>query len=287
MPEHNFQTSKAQRRTIHIGDISLEVAMLPDSTYRLSYAQTTEVVNKDRSSMLRFCQSKYLKTLLGEDFQGCSFSDEVFIEGAPRPITPVTFDLACLYWQKCAAQGNEKARALVVALLKRSLYDMADEVFGFQRSNQERNHLLREDLSKDGQARIEATRLLLEQQTFTASETSTERELKLKIRLRELDLELECLRNKNERYCLLPDETGARTVQGITSKAVLEDVKQILRTDDKEAAIRAIYQVGFSSRSGVWRKVEVKKWLFGIPNNKYRILINRLREKAASDPFEN
>jgi len=287
MSDQIENTFKAQRRTIYIGDISLEVAMLPDSTYRLSYTQATEVVDKDHNSMVRFCQSKYLKTLLGEDFQRYSFSSSVFIEGAPRPITPVTFDVACLYWQKCAAQGNPKARALVVALLKRSLYELADEAFGMRRSSQERSSQMMSDLSEEGQARIEAVRQILERQANTQPETSTERELKLKIQLRELDLEVERLRQKTERYCLLPDETGACTIPGITSKAVLEDVKRILNTNDNEEAIRGIYKMGFSSRSGVWLKVEVRKWVFGMPNNKYQILINQLREKILSDPFEN
>jgi len=287
MSEQIDHTFKAQRRTISIGDISLEVAMLPDSTYRLSYTQTTEIVDKNRNSMVRFCQSKYLKTLLGEDFQCYSFSPEVLIEGAPRPITPVTFDVACLYWQKCAAQGNPKARALVIGLLKRSLYELADEAFGMRRSSEESSSQLREDLSSEGQARIEAMRQSLDRLAFTQPETSTERELQLKIRLRELDLELERLRNKTDRYCLLPDEAGACTIPGITSKAVLEDVLQILKTNDKEEAIRAIYRMGFGSQSGVWLKIEIKRWLFGMPNNKYHTLIQRLREEVVGDPFEN
>ncbi len=319
MSEHIEPTFKAQRRTINIGDISLEVAMLPDSTYRLSYTQATEVIEKDHNSMVRFCQSKYLKTLLGEDFQAYTFSSEVFIEGAPRPITPVTFDVACLYWQRCAAQGqkktsknrgsplttifryvtrdlsqraapiftgfkatgNVKARALVVALLKRSLYQLADEAFGVRRSSEERSRQLREDLSKEGQARLEAVRQTLERQVNIQPETATERELKLKIRLRELDLELERLRKKTQRHCLLPDETGRNTVPGITGGAVLEDVLQILGTSDSEEAIRAIYQVGFDPQSGVWRKVQVERWVIGIPEAKYRKLLHLLREKQA------
>ena len=43
---------KAQRRTIYIGDLPLEVAMLPDGSYRLSQTQATEIVEKQRNSML-------------------------------------------------------------------------------------------------------------------------------------------------------------------------------------------------------------------------------------------
>lgn len=188
------QVYKAQRRTIHIGDIPLEVAMLPDGSYRLSYVQTSEVVNKSRNSMLRFCRSKYLKSLLGEDFECYTSTEEISIEGANRAIIPVTFEMACLYWQKCATEGNSKARALVIALLKRSLYDLADEAFEIRRSSQERDHLLAEDLSDAGVARIEAMRQSLNQQLSNSdSESLTERELKLKIQLLQLELERERL----------------------------------------------------------------------------------------------
>lgn len=256
---------------------------LRDGSYVFSQSEVAGAVDKPEISIRRFSRSKWLKCIpeLHSEF------DALPIEGSNRPIAPISPEVAALYWQKCATQGNDKAQALVIALVKRSLYEIVDEAFGFQRSSQSRNRLLGEDLSKDGVARIEATRLLLEGQTFTEPETSTERELKLKIRLRELDLELERLRHKTERHCFLPDATGASIIPGITSKAVLEDVKRILNTSDNEEAIRAIYGTGFGSRSGVWIKVEVKKWLFGIPNNQYHILINRLREKVVADPFRN
>ena len=282
MPEQIEPTFKAQRRTINLGDISLEVAMLPDSTYRLSYAQATEAVEKDRSSMLRFCQSKYLKTLLGEDFQCCSREDEVFIEGAPRAITPVTFDVACLYWQRCATQGNVKARALVVALLKRSLYELADEAFGVERSGVERSSQLKEDLSSEGQARIEAIRQTLEWQVNTQPETATERELKLLIRVRELELELERLKRKVQRTCLLPDKDGKNTIPGIIGSAVLEDVKQILNTSDDEVAIESIYRLGFNPQNDAWCRVKIEKLLMAMPESKYYQLLHLVRSKRAS-----
>ena len=283
MSEQDFKTSKAQRRTIHIGDTRMEVAMLPNGSYVFSQSEVTEVVDKPEISIRRFSGSKWLKSMpeLHSEF------DTLSIEGSNRPIAPISPEVAALYWQKCAAQGNEKAQALVIALVKRSLYDIADEAFGFQRSSQERHRLLREDLSKDGKARIEATRQSLERQTFTEPETWSERELKLKIRLREIDLEVERLRNKTDRYCLLPDKTGANTIPGITSDAVLEDVKRILKTKDNEEVIEYIYRMGFSPKSGVWSSVKVESWLFGMPKTKYNKLMHLLRSKRAEQPFEN
>ena len=40
------QTYKAERCTIYIGDIALEVAMQPDGSYRLSQTQATEVAGQ-------------------------------------------------------------------------------------------------------------------------------------------------------------------------------------------------------------------------------------------------
>lgn len=195
------QTHKAQRCTIELGDISLEVAMLPDGTYRMSYVQASEVVDKSRNSMLRFCRSNYLKSLLGEDFECYTPGGEISIEGANRPITPITFELACLYWQKCAAEGNIKARALVIALLKRSLYDLADAAFGIPRHDHERASLLAEDLSDAGVARIEVTSQSLAEQQLSLGqpETFIERELKLKIQLAELELERDRLQHRRDK----------------------------------------------------------------------------------------
>jgi len=276
-------TSKAQRRTIHIGEISLEVAMLPDGGYRLSQTEVAGLIDKGESSIRSFRSSKLFKGLPGKASQ----SAEQAVSGSNKPIVPVSLELAALYWQKWASVGNSKALSLIVALIKRSLYDRASEAFGLKCTDEERSSQLREDLSDEGQVRIEAMRQRLEPQTLSVPETSTERELKLKIRLRELELEVERLRQKTERYCFLPDETGASTVPGITSKAVLDDVLQILKTNDKEEAIRAIYKMGFGSRSNVWFKVEVKRWLFGMPNHKYHTLIQRLRQEVVGDPFEN
>jgi hypothetical protein len=112
------QTYKAQRQVIQIGDISLEVAMLPDGSYRLSHTQATEVVDKNRNSMSRFYRSKYLQSFLDNTSQSYTVPEEVFLEGANRPIIPINFEVACLFGHKCAAEGNPKAKAIVVALLK-------------------------------------------------------------------------------------------------------------------------------------------------------------------------
>ena len=110
------QTYKAKRCTIHIGNTPLEVAMLSDGNYCLSQTEVSTVVEKPESSIRSFRQSKRAKALLQEDLQFATLA----IVGASKPIAPVTLELAALNWYKYAIEGNKKAQALVIALLKRS-----------------------------------------------------------------------------------------------------------------------------------------------------------------------
>lgn len=257
------QVYKAQRRNIQLGDISLEIAMLPDSSYRLSYTQTAEVVNLDRSSMLRFCRSKYLKTLLGEEFECSTFVEKIFIEGANRPITPVTFELACLYWQKCAVQGNKKAQALVVSLVKRSLYDLADEAFGVKRTKQECLSTLADDLSEQGIARIETVRNSLERQVLVSPiETPSERELKLKIRLASLELEREKLRHSQDKKCFPATDIDKI---GVPPRNVIPWIQKTLDWSDDVAAFGLLRRLGYGFKSEPWFKVKVIGELWLLP----------------------
>ena len=59
------QPYKAQRRTIQIGDIPLEVAMLPDGGYVFSQSEVAQVVEKSTIYIRRFLQSKRVKALPG------------------------------------------------------------------------------------------------------------------------------------------------------------------------------------------------------------------------------
>lgn len=266
------QTHKAQRCTVQLGDISLEVAMLPDGSYRLSYVQASEVVDKNRNSVLRFCRSKYLKSLLGEDFEGYTPSDGISIEGANRPITPITFELACLYWQKCAAEGNIKARALVIALLKRSLYDLADAAFGIPHHNQERDRLLAEDLSDAGVARIEVASQSLAQQQLSSRqpETLTERELKLKIQLAELDLERERLQHRQDK-----NPFPAKDIDkiGVAPWQVTSWAQKTLGWSDASATNQLLRQLGYGLKSKHWLTVKIIGDLWVMPHSSFNSLV--------------
>ncbi len=268
------QVYKAQRCTINVGDIPLEVAMLPDSSYRLSYAQTTEAVDKNRNSMLRFCGSKYLKGILGEQFECYSFSQEIYIEGANRPINSVTFELACLYWQKCAVEGNKKAQALIVALVKRSLYDLADEAFGTKRLRQERERMLADDLSEHGVAQINAMHQSLSaQMSDLPTETQVERELKLKIQLAELELEQERLRSTSRGY---PAKDIAHI--GAAPWTVIPWAQRTLDWSDANATLRLLGRLGYSFKSHRWVKVKVEGDLWVLPWPSFDALTKALKQ---------
>ncbi len=90
---------KAQRRTIKIGDVSLEVAMLPNGSYVFSQSQVTQVVDRPEISIRRLKRSRWLKSMpeLHSGF------DTLSIVGTNKPIAPVSPEVAALYWQKCAS----------------------------------------------------------------------------------------------------------------------------------------------------------------------------------------
>ncbi len=182
-------TYKAERRTIYLGDIPLEVAMLPNGDYCLSQTQVAGAIDKDRNSVLRFFNSKYFKSLIDKGFQCYHFEETSLIEGGRTPIKPVSLDVACLYWQKWAAAGNEKAQSLVIALLKHSLYDLADRAFNVKRTTSAKNQAMIENLNSDPNACLDSLDQSENILKFPDQETLSERELKLKIKLAELELE--------------------------------------------------------------------------------------------------
>lgn len=246
---------KAKRQVIQIGNISLEVAMLPDGSYRLNHTQATEVVDKNRDSMSRFRRSKYIRSILGNTCQDYTVPEEVFLEGANRPIIPVTIELACLFWQKCAAEGNPKARAIVVALLKHSLYELADEAFGVKRSQGKRCPLT-DDVSDASVARLEAIyqNLSAPESSPQPSETSSERELRLKIRLAQVELDCEKLRHE-----LVANSFPAEDINklGIAPWQLIYQVQKSLGWSDAEATYQLLRQLGYGFDSNHWFSIHI------------------------------
>jgi len=269
------QTHKAQRSTIQLGDISLEVAMLPNGDYVFSQSEVTKVVDKPEVYIRRFLQSKWVKALptLHSKF------DTLPLEGSKKPIAPVSPELAALYWHKCAAEGNKKAQALVVTLVKCSVYDLADQAFGIPRHHQQRDRLLAEDLSDVGVTRIEAASQKLPQQLFSGqTETLIERELKLKIQLAELELERERLQ---QRQSSAPYRAKEIAKIGVAPWKVTFWVQKTLGWSDADATNRLLRQLGFGLKSKHWFTIKVIGDLWVMPHSSFDSL-NKVVEKFKS-----
>ena len=247
------QTYKAQRQVIQIGDISLEVAMLPDGSYVFSQTEVAAVVDKSESSIRSFRRSKHLKSLPGMESQFATLT----VEGANKPIAPVSLELAALYWHKCASVGNQKAQALTIALVKHSLYDFADEAFGIKRSKQERSSHLRDALSPTGVAQLEAIyqNLSTPESAQQSLETSSERELQLQVRLAEIELEREKLQHELAANTFPIKELSK---VGVPPWRVISQVQRSLGWSDANAAYKLICQLGYGVSSEHWFSMRIK-----------------------------
>ncbi len=243
-------TYKAERRTIHLGDIPLEVAMLPNGDYCLSQTQVAGVIDKRRDSMLYFYRSKYFKAICEKGFGCWKSSEKLMLEGSNKPINPVSLDVACLYWQKWAAAGNEKAQLLVIALLKHSIYDLADQAFNVKRTTEAKNQALKENLNSDPNACLESLDESENILKFPEQETLTERELKFKIKVAQL--ELEKIKSLEQPY----DSKEIRKL-GAFSPEVVIDIKNRLKLKSWEQTKQFLEKVGFGSESGKWVEIKI------------------------------
>ncbi len=269
-------TYKSQRQTIQIGDISLEVAMFPDGQYVFSQSEVAKVVDKNESSIRSFRQSKRLKAMLTEDSQFVNLT----IEGSNKPIVPVSLEVAALYWQKCATLGNIKAQALVIALVKHSLYELVDRAFAVRRTQQERANQLLDDLSEPGVARIELMRRSLEHQVVNCPpETTTERELKLKIRLAELELERERLRQCRN-HSLDGNGLSAEEINGIgiVSWEAVNWTQKTLDSPTFQAAFFEICRLGYSFNSHHWQRLKLSDYIQVLPWQTFNSLAKEIKQ---------
>lgn len=270
-----FQPYKAQRRTIQIGDIPLEVAMLPDGGYRLSQIEVTGAIEKHHSSFAQFSRSKSLKDLLGNDPGVRNSVLSVDVEGSNIPIASISVEAAFVYWFKWAEKGNAKAKALVIALAKRSIYELADEAFGVNGTLQERDRELAEDLSDQGVARIEAMQQRLNHLFSPQPETQTERELQLKIRLAELELELE-----RQRHELGSNNFPAKDIDkiGAAPWKVIPSAQKILGCADANATFHLLQELGYGFDSQHWFKVRVVGELWVLPWTTFDALTKAVKQ---------
>lgn len=136
-----LSTGKAQRRTIQLGTIPVQIFLLPDGSYCLSQSEVAAVVGKANASIFHFLNTKGLKALLSTESESAISVEPVAVEGTNRPIRPISFQVANLYWYHWSQKGNELAQALYQALLKYSS-------FGLRRTAEEKQQQLATELAQ-------------------------------------------------------------------------------------------------------------------------------------------
>lgn len=133
-------SKKAERATIQIGDITMNVYMMPNGDYRLHGRGVMEVIGvTSKQSLPRFYGVQSLKALPGADL---SLPHGTIRSSTGEDFIPVALEDAINYWMEVGKKGNDKALRLVAALAVESLERRADKVFGRERSEEERNQRL-------------------------------------------------------------------------------------------------------------------------------------------------
>lgn len=135
------KTLKAERTTVLLGEISLEVFQMPDGQYRLSKAQILEIIG-EKSYWLSRLQSgspNILKELQGRGFTGCTVKAQVnLLRGSTRADTLSVSD-AMRVWGRFSRSGNTIASDILEASGIEAIERRADAAFGIKRTEEEYN----------------------------------------------------------------------------------------------------------------------------------------------------
>jgi hypothetical protein len=133
---------KATRADVQIGALTVDGFMLPDGSYRMSQTQAAESVDRPEINARRFLTSRAINALLGGGYTPDTIEiDEAQARGRGR-FNALPLEVVSAYWLNQASQGNQKAYALIWALLTESLERRFDTAFGVDRTEQERNDRL-------------------------------------------------------------------------------------------------------------------------------------------------
>lgn len=125
---------KAERATITLGSIDLEVFLLENGEYRLSRSQILDVVDEIIKDYPRFLKNR------GLDLLPCMMLKHPPIVSTTIKITyPLSIEQASIIWAELSSQGNVKAKLLMFACAAEALERRADAKFGKIRSEEERN----------------------------------------------------------------------------------------------------------------------------------------------------
>ena len=140
---------RAVRASVHIGSLTVDGFMLPDSSYRMSQTQAAECIEDDPVYARNFLGSREGKALLGEGFTPETF--EVEPTGQVRGQTRIRgwpLSAVYAYWVYRCYRGSKPAFNLVIALGTESLERRFDAAFGVTRTELERDELLRERVNR-------------------------------------------------------------------------------------------------------------------------------------------
>ncbi|MDF5718585.1 MAG: hypothetical protein PUP93_33150 [Rhizonema sp. NSF051] len=140
---NNNSTSKAQRTTITLGDIELEVFLMPDGEYRLSQTQALAAIGIANNwfSQLNKKTPKILQALQDKGFRYESI--EIKIEGNNSKIKAMSIDDVSKVWGYFARNNNDKAMDLLESCTAESIERRADAKFGKVRTEAERDARLK------------------------------------------------------------------------------------------------------------------------------------------------
>ena len=134
---------------IQLASVGLEVFRSTGGTYWLSESGCEKAVGKGERSIRNFKRSKAPEALPYQDFA----PGKAQVEGENTRVNLIPFELAVAYWTKEALAGNLEAVALLAACAVEALERRADRAFGIERTEEERNQRLVENMALWREAR--------------------------------------------------------------------------------------------------------------------------------------
>ncbi len=148
------QPIKAKKTTVQLGkNITLDCYMLPKGDYTLAHNSATAPIGKRIYNLTQFLEGNSFEAALCKRFKLEQVSD-ITVENSIAHIKPIPLFIASSYWRYWAYQGNEKAKALVVALMNGHLLTLFDDAFGIDRTAEDRQMFLSLMLSPEGINRL-------------------------------------------------------------------------------------------------------------------------------------
>lgn len=253
-------TYKAECRSIQLGNIILSVYRMPDGDYSTSQVEVARVIKKVENSIIYFKRSQRARELWSSSLQSLQ-AQSLLVKEFNKPIIPVPLEFAALYWQHWDAKGNLYARALVNALLKRSLRDLADEVFAEKTKITERNAQLESDLSSEGIDRVVAMHAQLEREVGQVGEAPRFNR-QLLLQMQQLVLQVQNLQTQitqiHSQAQLTPMKISTLIAVESSGQVSREtgithyQLRKELGIDDPDELNRLLADTSFGINSGYW-----------------------------------